>query len=225
MLFESFTTPKPARPPIGPIQEGDILVKSTDDSWINRGISLAQITSGAGLYSMFTHAGIAVSARTIAEMDGKGLQHHDLAVGNAGYRYSVYRSRFGNLASGAAETAKMLYGFRDSGLLTYTIAGAGKSVLRSEEKSRDKNRINEVLDRLLGGKEVEFFCSEFVVFCYLVALEQSGLLPARLRSDLPGLQTFFAYEPRHYSPAYLYEMLRKAQWFEYIGVYKGMRWV
>jgi len=222
--FESFTAPTPKVPPVGPLLPGDILVKQSDRSLINMGITVAQSWSGAGAYSNYTHAGIAVSDRMIAEMDGKGLQHHDLAAANAGYTYAVYRAKFRDVARGAAETARMMFGFHDSGLVTYSTGGAAASVLLSRHKVSDKNRINTFLDKVLAGRKVDFFCSELVVFCYLVALEQSGLLPPRSRPDLPGLSSFFDYEPGEYSPAYLYEMLRKNQWFEFIGNYRGMRW-
>lgn len=232
MWFESYrNSVKPARPPVGPLQEGDILVKESDGGFVGSLINGAQwVVSGAGAYAKWAHAGIATSERMIAEMDGEGLQHHDLAVKNAGYTYSVFRCKFRNVAVGAAETANLMLGFQDnyavtkSGHITYSKSGAAKSTLLSTGGLTDRNRVNSLLDRLLAGTNVSFFCSEHTVYCYVVALEQSGLLPARSRPDLPGLASFFSYEPGNYSPAYLYEMLVKNNRFDYIGLYKGMRW-
>ena len=228
MWFESFRdTPKPTKSPLGPLQPGDILVKKNDGSVIGNAILFGQaVVSGAGAYAKWAHAGIATSDRMIAEMDGKGLQHHDLAVGNAGYTYSVFRCKFKDVAIGAAETANMMLGFKESkGRIIYTTKGAAKSTLWSSGDLRDRNRVNSMLDHLLDGEDVSFFCSEHTVYCYTVALEQSGLLPARSRPDLPGLASFFSYEPGNYSPAYLYEMLIKNNRFDYLGLYKGMRWI
>ncbi|TCH97040.1 hypothetical protein EJV46_17105 [Roseococcus sp. SYP-B2431] len=229
MWLESYLKPvTPAHPPVGPLQQGDILVKESDGSATGGVIKFGQwLVSGAGAYAKWAHAGIATSDRMIAEMDGEGLQHHDLAVKNAGYTYSVFRCKFKNVAIGAAETANMMLGFQNnkSGHVTYSIGGAAKSTLLSTGKLSDRNRVNALLDKLLDGQDVSFFCSEHTVYCYVVALEQSGLLPARSRPDLPGLGSFFSYEPGNYSPAYLYEMLVKNNRFDYIGLYKGLRWI
>ncbi|SHO59809.1 hypothetical protein SAMN02745172_00073 [Pseudoxanthobacter soli DSM 19599] len=219
---------KPATKPGGPIQPGDILIKHVTLSGIGLGILAGQAVGSAGLDARWVHAGIATSHDMIAEMDGHGLQHNCLATTDREFKYRVFRTAHRNVAIGACETAKMLLGFHANakGRLTYSLSGAAKSITLSTNKVSNTDRINKILDALLSGRDVSLFCSELVVLCYLVALEQSSLLPRKQGASLPAMSQFFAYEPKEYSPAYLHEMLCDGKsLFSYVGDYQGMKWL
>ena len=46
----------------------------------------------------------------------------------------------------------------------------------------DKARLDALLDRILAGRDQPFFCSQFVVYVYQWAAEQSGMSPQAIFS-------------------------------------------
>jgi len=208
---------------LGAIESGDILVKYREDSGaVGTAIKAGQSLSGKGGDANFIHAGIAVAptgahtkaAASIIEMDGQGLQENALSTTGQGHLYDVFRfnenaaaKRDGtrSIAIGAAETARMIregVAAQKNFVVTYDLLGAIRSLWASAP-SRNSDRINALLDRLLKGDRGRFFCSGFVVTCYLVALEQSGILG----TWAGGVSPVFPQDDVYYSPAALHRHL------------------
>jgi hypothetical protein len=117
----------------GCLQAGDILVKYNDKSVVNNLISFGQLF-GKGP-AKYPHAGIASSSTTIVEMDGHGLQEHNLPIENLRVAYDAFRCTLPEVAAGACEAARMmLEGFRSQNggkpamHITYSVAGAFCSI-------------------------------------------------------------------------------------------------
>lgn len=171
--------------------------------------------------SDFIHAGIASSGVTIIEMDGNGLQENNLLTTNAAYSYDVFRCLIPGIAAGAAETAIMMrQGMAEGGFaLPYSMKGAVGSLGRGKSVT-SSDRINKTLDQLVGGNSEAFFCSGHVVYCYLVAMEQSDIA-VQGSFPLQNMKTVFGMEDRYYNPSFLHQHLKKNANFKFIGKVKG----
>lgn len=211
---------------VGAVKAGDIMVKHRHGvDPVGWGIKIAQLFSKGK--SHYVHAGIASSPTTIIEMDGKGLQENNLLTKNANYTYDVFRCTMPGIGEGAAQTAIMMRqgvvggGFAQGGKtqMPYTIGGAIKSLGRGSA-SQSTDRINKLLDQLLAGGEEAFFCSGHVVYCYLVAMEQSNIA-VQGSFPLQNMQAVFGMESRYYNPSFLHKHLSENQYFKLVGKVKG----
>lgn len=203
----------------GLLKAGDIMMKYNDGSAINNLISFGQFFGRGN--SSFTHAGIASSASTIIEMDGHGLQEHNLAGENSQYRYRVYRCVYSQVAAGAAAAAEMMRaGFAAGNTnITYSATGALGSI-SSREDLPNADIANDMLDKLLAGGDA-FFCSGHVVLCYQMAASQSTTDRTFPFSDASGL---FSLASTCYQPAYLEKVLSESDDFVRIGEFRGDAW-
>lgn len=218
--------PKPAKPPAGSLEAGDILIKMNDVTFLNVLITYGQSYTDTGDHALWTHAGLATSSNMIAEMNGDGLQHHNLAGSNAGYTYAVFRCNYRQVAIAAAEANAVLLQ-QKAGKITYSKSGAFSSLLPSLIDSSKRGRLARALSDIEAGKPLDLFCSEHVVFCYLAALEEENTLSmVNKGTEFQHLRIndFFSKEPMHYSPGYLYSMLLANKLFSYLGRWNRMKW-
>nr|WP_314072427.1 hypothetical protein [uncultured Roseococcus sp.] len=226
-VADVMSPPKPAKAPTGPLEPGDILVKMNDATGLNFLITYGQVFTANGDHALWTHAGLATSSTMIAEMNGEGLQHHNLTGSNAGYTYAVFRCNYRQVALGADEANSVLLGL-GRGKVVYSKSGAVSSLLPSLIDSSKKGRLKKALDDIDNKKNLELFCSEHVVFCYLVALEEEKNLPMVNKGPEfrhMRMQEFFDKEPWQYSPGYLYSMLLSNKLFSYMGRTRGAKWI
>ena len=207
---------------VGAVRAGDIMIKHSDGGIISKVIRFGQFF-GRGS-SKYVHAGIASSGVTIIEMDGEGLQEHNLIIQNSMYKYDVFRCNYPDIAAGAAETAKMmLEGFREfqstrSGMrIKYSLLGAARSISK-RAKWDGKDVINVTLDNLMQADGSAFFCSGHVVLCY-----QSSMGQHQIQNTLPvqHASQLFSLTDTRYQPAYLHKALSKSAHFTKIGTVKG----
>ena len=202
-----------------PISAGDIMVKYSDGSSVNNIIQFGQWFSKGS--SKYTHAGIAASDSAIIEMDGHGLQEHDLTAENAVIFYDVFHCRIRGVGVGAAETAKMMRGF--TGQIEYSKSGAFTSISRSVGLATT-DKVNTLLDNMLAGGSEYYFCSGHVVLCYIVAMQQ---MDAMREGAFPTskIQAVFGLDDVCYNPSFLHQHLMKSKYFTYMGKYKGAQCV
>ncbi|KAA0577028.1 hypothetical protein F1643_09890 [Azospirillum sp. INR13] len=211
---------------IGAVKAGDIMIKHRHGLGATGiAIKIGQLFSRGK--SDFIHAGIASSPTTIIEMDGDGLQENNLLTKNANYSYDVFRCTTPGIGEGAAQTAIMMRqgivggGFAQGGTtqMPYTIGGAVKSLGRGGGV-QSTDRINTLLDQLMAGGREAFFCSGHVVYCYLVAMEQSNIA-VQGSFPLQNMQAVFGMEARYYNPSFLHHHLSNNQHFRRVGKVKG----
>lgn len=204
------------------IEPGDILVKMNDGSPLNVGISIVEGFTLSGDHAIFSHAGLATSGTTIAEMSKEGLKNHNLAGENSRYTYDVFRCQFRQIANAAVEANNALM---RAGKVNYTVVGAGLSALPSVIASSNEQRLRRAIGNIEKGK-FDLFCSEHVVFCYIAALEDSNTITSvSHQSRNLNMHDFFDREPGHYSPSYLYGTLMNHKFFQYVGRSRGNKWV
>ncbi len=198
---------------------GDIMIKYSDGSAVNNIIQAGQWFSKGS--SGYTHAGIASTDTKIIEMDGHGLQEHDLLTLNANIYYDVFHCRIPGVAKGAAETAIMMRGF--AGQLGYSKAGAFASISRTAALGTS-DKVNQLLDNLLAGGSEYYFCSGHVVLCYIIAMQQ---MDAMREGAFPSdkIKAVFGLEDACYNPSFLRNHLKKSQYFDLMGKYKGAQCV
>jgi hypothetical protein len=206
---------------VGCLQAGDILIKYNDGSAVNNIISFGQFF-GKGP-AKYTHAGITSSPTTIIEMDGHGLQEHNLLTDDALITYDAFRCTLPEIAAGACEAARMmLEGFRSQTDnkpnmgITYSVSGALCSISKNQF-FQDSDVANRVLDKLLASGDT-FFCSGHVVLCYQMACSQ-GMAQSHFPIQDSG--ALFGLESNCYQPAYLWQILSSSQFFNKIGTVRA----
>ncbi len=205
------------------LHTGDIMVKHNDGSLVNNLISFGQLF-GRGS-SKYTHAGILSDKHRIIEMDGHGLQEHDLRNENRGVTYDVFHCTVKELRYGAAEVAKMMlanFGSQSGNpSITYSKGGAFKSI-SSRTAFTDDDVANTSLDKLLQSGDA-FFCSGHVVLCYQIAASQMQI-ENQLQNVFPVQQInqLFSLQDVCYQPAYLQQVLSKqGSGFTFTGTFTG----
>lgn len=224
-MDELIHPPKPPSPRIEQLLQGDILIKMNDNTGINRAISIGQMLTNTGGHMLWTHAGLATSSTMIAEMNGEGLQHHNLTGENAGYIYAVFRCRYQQIAAGACRANAQLV--TKNKKVVYNTSGATGSLMPSFLNT-ETDLMQNALKQMDSGETYSLFCSEHVVFCYQVALEENSKFG--LGSEIPKIpnlrmQEVFSRRAWEYSPAYLYAQLMESKIFDYQGRWKGMKWI
>jgi len=199
------------------IQPGDICLKYGDGSGISKAISFGQNLMQGDLDSGNTnivHAGILCDDENIVEAQGDGICINNLHSTNKKYGYEVYRCLLTNIAQGAATASTIvLDAHKASQNAKYSLAGAVRSLF-STKKGANKSAIDVTIDRLTKGKKRDFFCSQFVVYCYQLAAEQNGL----------AAQNMFDLSDTAYSPTKLKDSLFKSSYFFKAGMLRpGIR--
>jgi hypothetical protein len=204
---------------LGLLKPGDIMVKYNDGSGVNNLITFGQFFGRGD--SSFTHAGLAHSATHIIEMDGHGLQLHDLTGENSQYRYRVYRCLIDGVGAGAAAAGEMmLEAFRAGAAdITYSALGAFGSISKSSALP-NADVANGTLDTLLAGGDA-FFCSGHVVLCYQMACGQAM---GQANFPLQHAGGLFSLESTCYQPAYLEKILAESGSFWKVGEFLGASW-
>jgi hypothetical protein len=122
------------------------------------------------------HAAIVLDTQFAIEAQARGITANHLAMKNEDCGYIVYRPNDAALGQGAANAAKMLFDIHQrQGNLSYGAGAAVRSVLGEPGEARTGKDFETLLGRILSGSEQPFFCSQFVVYVYQWATEQSGL--------------------------------------------------
>lgn len=196
------------------VQAGDLLLKYGDGSAVSKVISFGQrlFQKGAAQGNdNIVHAGIMLDGNFIIESQGSGVSANDLRVQNKKYDYEVYRCLLTNIAEGAANAAKIVFDAHgNSNNAKYSLPGAAASLLRSGRPVNPRT-VDTTINRLTQGKGHRFFCSQFAVYCFQLAAEQSGL-PA---------QNLFDLSDANYSPTKLKDSLFKSQYFYKAGMLRA----
>jgi len=214
--------PKPTITRSGSLEPGDILIKLSDAGVVNRLITIGQLYTDTGSHMNWTHAGLATSSTMIAEMDGDGLQHHNLAGQNAHYVYDIFRCKYRQIAQGAVKANQILM---DQGRkVVYSHLGAVRSLFPTLPNN-SVGRMEKALNKMKVDT-FSLFCSEHVVFCYQVAIEENnaGFIKNELSIQTLTMQDVFDQEPDGYSPAYLHAVLQQSKSFDYAGRWNRMHW-
>jgi hypothetical protein len=159
---------------------GDILLKVNDGSLVAGAIQLGQALRGGDNPSI-VHAGVLFDSTFIIEAQGHGISANDLRVQNRDYGYHVFRCLHPNMAAGAGTCAKMMFDIHHSGnALGYSITGAIGSLFGRRGRAATPTQMDQLLDRVLAGRQHRFFCSQFVVYVYQFVAEQNGIPAGRI---------------------------------------------
>lgn len=223
IINDKFYPPKPAISRSASLDPGDILIKMSDDSGINKLISYGQLVTDTGAHMDWTHAGLTTSSTMIAEMSGDGLMHHSLVSENQKYTYDIFRCKYRQIALGAVAANQTL--MEHSKKIKYSHGGAFRSLF----PTLPDNNVGR-MEKALNQMKVDtysLFCSEHVVFCYQVALEANNASFIKHELCIQNLTVadVFDQEPDGYSPAYLHAVLQKSKSFDYVGRWNNMKWV
>lgn len=162
------------------LRAGDVLLKVSDGSLVSTAIQLGQSLSG-GANAHVVHAGVLFDPTYVIEAQGAGIVAHDLRVQNRGFGYYVFRSTNPSVAQGAGTCAKLMFDIHQRGKnLDYGLLGAVGSLFGGGGRPASRGDMDALLDRILAGRNHQFFCSQFVVFVYQFVAEQCGLAAAAM---------------------------------------------
>jgi hypothetical protein len=157
------------------LKPGDILLKMATTNLTNQAIQLAQRLAGQA-NAFVGHAALALDTQFCIEAQASGISANHLAMQNKGCGYLIYRPLNTALGQGAATAAKLLFDIHQRhGNLSYGLVGAVKSVFGQPGAAKSADSMEALLDRILAGKGQPFFCSQFVVYVYQWAAEQSRI--------------------------------------------------
>ena len=162
------------------LRPGDIMLKVSDSSLNMSGLTSRAIEFGQSLVGGrnpdIVHAGIMFDSTFMIEAQGGGITAHDLRVQNKPYGYYVYRCSDSNIAAGAGTCAKMMFDIHKThGTMRYNLGGAIGSLFGAGSgRSASPGDMDDLLDRVLSGRNNAFFCSQFVVYVYQFVAEQNG---------------------------------------------------
>ncbi len=159
------------------LRAGDILLKMATNKLTHEIIRLGQRLAGQP-NDFLGHAAIALDTQFAIEAQAHGIGANHLAMENKECGYIVYRPNDRDLGQGAANAAKMLFEIHQrQGNLSYGAGAAVKSVFGGPGKAKTGADFDALFDRIMSGKDQPFFCSQFVVYVYQWAADQSGLPP------------------------------------------------
>jgi hypothetical protein len=166
------------------LRAGDILLKMAQDKAIQWLIRQGQRLAGQP-NDFLGHAAIALDTQFVIEAQASGLTASHLAVQNKACGYIVFRPRDGALGRGAATAAKLLFDVhqaqRRSGNplsgLRYNLEGAAAAIFGGTGRAKSATDFDRLFDEIMRGAGHPFFCSQFVVYVYQWAAQQSGLSP------------------------------------------------
>ncbi len=185
------------------LKAGDIMCQFVTNSLAGAAIALGQALTlhrNAGI----VHAGILFDDTYIIEALNKGIRAADLRIQDRKLAYAVYRATNPMLARGAADCANMMLKINAAQkTLSYDVKGAVGSIFGGGTFPKTPAEMDQLLDRILSGKDNPFFCSQFVVYVYQFVAEQSGMAaasiinlsdpkvpPAKLKTFLDGSPNF-----------------------------------
>ena len=164
------------------LRPGDVLLKMATNSFPNRPIRLGQRLAGQP-NAFLGHAAIALDTQFAIEAQAHGITANHLAMKDKDCGYIVYRPNNASLGRGAAAAAKLLLDVNQrQGNLKYGAGGALKSIFGGSGTAKSGGDFDALLDRILAGRDQPFFCSQFVVYVYQWAAEQSGMSPQAIFS-------------------------------------------
>jgi hypothetical protein len=164
------------------LRPGDILLKMATNSFTNRLIRFGQELAGQP-NAFLGHAAIALDTQFAIEAQAHGITANHLAMKDKECGYIVYRPNNPQLGRGAATAAKLLLDVNQrQGNLKYGAGGALKSIFGGSGTAKSGGDFDALLDRILAGRNQPFFCSQFVVYVYQWAGEQSSMSPQAIFS-------------------------------------------
>ena len=147
------------------------------NTFTNRLIRFGQELAGQP-NAFLGHAAIALDTQFAIEAQAHGITANHLAMKDKECGYIVYRPNNASLGRGAATAAKLLLDVNQRhGNLKYGAGGALKSIFGGPGVAKSGGDFDTLLDRVLAGRNQPFFCSQFVVYVYQWAAEQSGMSP------------------------------------------------
>lgn len=159
------------------LRPGDILLKMATNSLTNRVIRIGQQLAGQP-NAFLGHAAIALDTQFVIEAQAHGITANHLAMKDKDCGYMVHRPRNRELGQGAATAAKLLFDVQQAqGNLSYNLLGAVGSLFGGSGRAKTPDDFQDLFDRIISGRNQPFFCSQFVVYVYQWAAEQSGLAP------------------------------------------------
>lgn len=162
------------------LKPGDILLKMATNSLTHKIIQAGQRLTGQP-NAFLGHAAVALDTQFCIEAQAHGISANHLAMANKDCGYIVYRPTSMALGQGAANAAKLLFDIHQRhGNLSYGLAGAVKSGFGGQGTAKSADTMEALLDRILAGKGQPFFCSQFVVYIYQWAAQQSGIPAATI---------------------------------------------
>jgi hypothetical protein len=186
---------------------GDILLKLSDGSLVNRAISFGQSLVGQR-NAPVVHAGVMFDSTYIIEASGAGVSANDLRVGNLRHGYLAFRPKNRVLGKGAGTFAKILFDVHGrQGNLRYTIPGAIGSLAGVGGRPKTREEMDGLIDGILDGRTHPYFCSQLVVMVYQFVAEQNGT-PAK---------SIFPFADPKVSPSELAKHLNGSASFDEIG--------
>ncbi len=157
------------------LRPGDILLKMATSSLTHKIIQAGQKLGGQP-NSFLGHAAIALDTQFCIEAQAAGISGNHLAMNNKDCGYIVYRPKNAALGQGAATAAKLLLDIHQKrGSMKYGALAAAKSIFGKPGRAKSAGDMEALLEKVLAGKGQSFFCSQFVVYVYQWAAEQSGL--------------------------------------------------
>jgi hypothetical protein len=164
------------------LRSGDILLKMATNTFTNQLIRFGQELAGQP-NAFLGHAAIALDTQFAIEAQAHGITANHLAMKDRECGYIVYRPRDSRLGQGAATAAKLLLDVNQrQGNLKYGAGGALMSLFGGSGTAKSGGDFDALLDRILAGRNQPFFCSQFVVYVYQWAAEQSGMPPQAIFS-------------------------------------------
>lgn len=164
------------------LKPGDILLKMATTSLTNRVIQSVQRWAGQP-NAFLAHAAVVLDTAFCIEAQRHGITRNHLAMNNEDCGYLVYRPRNAAFGQGAATAAELLFDIHQNrGNLRYGALGATKSLFGQSGTAKSAGDMEALLDRVLAGRGQSFFCSQFVVYVYHWAAEQSGVSAQRIFS-------------------------------------------
>lgn len=166
------------------VKQGDLLLKYSDQSFTNKVIHWAQNKFQGNLLggnSDIAHAAIAIDGKTVVEAQGEGLSKNNLLTDNKEYTYEVWRCTNSNVGLGAGTAAEVFYDIHTANdqSLKYNLKGAALSLFKNKGVT-PRGEMDKIMDRMLAGHGVNFFCSEFATYCYQFSAEQNNVPASRL---------------------------------------------
>lgn len=154
------------------------------------------------------HAAIAVDTQFAVEAQAVGVTANHLSMKNRDCGYIIFRPNNVALGQGAATAAKLLFDIAQThGNMKYNTPGVVTGIFGNKGTSKSSGDMDALLSRILEGQSHPFFCSQFVVYVYQWAAEQSGI-PARNVFDISDAKV---------SPAAMAELLTQNPLFTEVG--------
>lgn len=166
------------------LKSGDILLKMANDTVTHAIIQFGQRVLAGQQNWRLAHAAIAFDTQFAIEAQAVGVTANHLMMKDRDCGYIVFRPNVVSLGQGAATAAKLLFDIaKTRNNMKYNTPGVVTAMFGSRGTSKSAGEMDALLTKVLSGKGHKFFCSQFVIYVYQWAAEQSGL-PARNVFDI-----------------------------------------